>query len=163
MVTSVNSDCKWILGHEYGADDYITKPFSHRVLLARANAVLRRAYPEANSIKVYKFADWQLNTVTRELTGVAGEHIKLTTRLYELLSVFLESPQRILTRDQLLDVTQGRPGEPFDRSIDIQLSRLCSKLNDNGKNACLIKTIRNEGYGYMLSVPVEKITESSPE
>lgn len=154
MLTAVNTDSERILGLEYGADDYVTKPFNNRELLARVNAILRRVYPAQDEQVIYHFSAWQLDSFTRELMNPQGKLVDLSSGLYELLLAFLEHPQRVLNRDQLLDMTKGRSCEPYDRSIDIQLSRLRTKLSCDESEIKLIKTIRNEGY--MLTTNVEK-------
>lgn len=154
MLTAMKEDSERILGLEYGADDYITKPFNNRELLARVNAVLRRVCPEASSNPIYRFCGFTLDTNKRELVDVDNNEITITSGLYELLLAFLERPQRVLSRDQLLDITRGLQCDPNDRSIDIQLSRLRNKLKATSEVPNILKTIRNEGY--MLTCAVEK-------
>ena len=154
MLTGLKSDSEKILGLEYGADDYITKPFNNRELLARIRAVIRRVYPEKDNEPIYQFSGFTLITQSRELLDSKQQPIDITTGLYELLLVFVENAHRILSRDQLMDSLHGRAANSYDRSIDIQLSRLRAKLND--KDGKLIKTVRNKGYMLVAEVNVLK-------
>ncbi len=160
MLTAMDEEADRVVGLEVGADDYLTKPFSPRELLARIKAVLRRAdapperYKEQASATV-GFAGWTLDMDSRELRSPDGVMVALTGGEFELLAAFVGHPQRVLTRDQLLDLARGRDAQPFDRSIDVQVSRLRRKLEPNPLMPTLIKTIR--GGGYMFSAPVEKV------
>jgi two-component system OmpR family response regulator len=151
MLTAMAEETDRIIGLELGADDYVTKPFNPRELLARIRAVLRRTgdaedrAPE-NAAKTYSFSGWVLETARRRLLDPQGE--------YDLLVALLDRPNRVLTRDMLLDLLRGRQAGPFDRAIDVAVSRLRRKLEDDGRNAQLIKTVR--GGGYVLSTPVER-------
>jgi two-component system OmpR family response regulator len=148
-----------ILGLEMGADDYLAKPFAARELLARIKAVLRRTrmlppnlqISEAGQLLV--FGDWRLDTVGRHLLDKDGTEITLSGAEYRLLRVFIDHPQRVLNRDQLLNLTQGRDADLFDRSIDLLVSRLRQRLGDDAREPMYIKTVRSEGY--VFSVPVE--------
>jgi len=148
-----------VLGLELGADDYLTKPFGMRELLARIRAVLRRAQsPAAASNKDakrtrYRFAGWELSLRTRRLTAPDGERMPLTKGEFNLLAAFLESPQRLLTREQLLTASRVHDQEVFDRSIDVQILRLRRKLEADPSNPQFIKTER--GVGYIFAAPVE--------
>ncbi|MCP5419841.1 MAG: response regulator [Gammaproteobacteria bacterium] len=149
MLTARGDDTDRIIGLEMGADDYLAKPFNPRELLARINSVLRRVreWPvEAGALQRYRFAGWTLDVNTRHLISPQNVVIPLGSREYRLLCVFLEQPNRVLTRDQLLDLTQGREATPFDRSIDMQVSRLRHRLGEDSRDAEIIKTVRNEGY-----------------
>lgn len=162
MLTANGEEMDRIIGLEMGADDYLPKPFNPRELVARVRAVLRRTTDGAESekimigtaVEVFKFAGWQLDTATRKLTSPDGLDISITAGEYTLLMTFLERPKRVLSRDQLLEITHNRQAGPFDRSIDIQVSRLRQKIEEDPKEPTLIKTVR--GGGYMLTAPVEK-------
>jgi two-component system OmpR family response regulator len=150
-----------VVGLELGADDYVTKPFGLRELLARVRAVLRRS--EAAKLRTrknekrirYRFAGWELNMRTRQLTSPKGETAVLTAGEFNLLTVFLQSPQRILTRQQLLAASRVHDEEVFDRSIDIQILRLRRKLEADPSKPQLIKTQR--GAGYIFAANVETV------
>lgn len=160
MLTAVSEDIERILGLEMGADDYLSKPFNPRELLARVRALFRRASvtakaaEAADDILVYRFSGWSLNPATRQLLSPDEVEISLSTGEYDLLLVFLKHPQIVLSRDQLLDHTRNREAGPFDRSIDIQISRLRHKIEADPKKPEIIKTVR--GGGYVLSTTVEK-------
>jgi len=155
MLTAKGDDIDRIIGLEVGADDYLPKPFNPRELLARINAVLRRlrsASPSADRTgRGFAFDGWRLDTLKRELTNPAGVVVDLSTGEYDLLLAFLEAPQRVLSRDFLLDAARNRTAEAFDRTIDVQVSRLRRKI---GGPADLIKTVR--GAGYMFTADVSR-------
>jgi two-component system, OmpR family, response regulator len=147
-----------VLGLELGADDYLTKPFGLRELLARIHAVLRRAkapLPADDGSKRtrYRFAGWELSLRTRRLTSPTGEPVPLTKGEFNLLAAFLDAPQRVLSRDQLLTASRVHDQEVFDRSIDVQILRLRRKLERDPSQPTLIKTER--GVGYTFLAPVE--------
>lgn len=151
MLTAIGEDTDRILGLEMGADDYIPKPFNSRELLARVRAVLRRTQECAHTQKdtgapKMQFAGWTLDLGKRELISPDGFDTALSAGEYDLLVTFIEHPQRVLSRDQLLDMTRNRSAGPFDRSIDVQISRLRQKIENDPKNPQLIKTIRGGGY-----------------
>ncbi|MEO5338482.1 MAG: response regulator transcription factor [Magnetospirillum sp. WYHS-4] len=158
MLTARSDPFDRVLGLEMGADDYLTKPFEPRELLARIRSVLRRAQalpvnlapPPAGR---YRFAGWALDAGARRLTSPDDVVVSLSAAEYRLLHAFVTHPNRVLTRDQLMDLTRGRDAEPFDRAIDLQVSRLRQKLGDNARDPVLIKTLRSEGY--LLAAPVE--------
>lgn len=158
LLTARGEEVDRIIGLEMGADDYIPKPFSPRELIARISAVLRRTQalpprqkpPEAARIK---FGDWLLDTGQRELIGVDGVAIALSSGEFSLLQALLERPKIALTRNQLLDLTKGRDAELFDRSIDNHVSRLRKKIEPDPKNPRYIKTVW--GGGYMMAVESE--------
>ncbi len=156
MLTAKGDDIDRILGLEMGADDYLPKPFNPRELLARIKSVLRRsqAAPVTGEVRYFHFAGWTLDVATRQLIDRTGLVIPLSSREYHLLRAFVDHPQRLLTRDQLIDWTQGREATPFDRSIDMQISRLRKRLGDDPRHPHLIKTLRNEGY--LLATPVRR-------
>ncbi len=157
MLTAKGEEIDRIVGLEVGADDYLPKPFSPRELLARIRAVLRRA-GEAPArdwpvgAHVFVFAGWQLDRVRRELTAPDGAVVDLTSGEYDLLLVFLEHPGRVLSRDQLLELAKNRGSLPYDRSIDVQVSRLRRKIDDETGRGSLIKTVRGAGYAFIAAV-----------
>lgn len=157
MLTARGEETDRIVGLEMGADDYLPKPFSARELLARIKVILRRsrALPrnlQPDEIRTIRFGDWVLDTVHRHLVSSTGVVSALSGVEYRLLRIFLCHPNRVLTRDQLVDLTQGKEAEPLDRSIDVQVSRLRHRLGDDPRDPRVIKTVRGEGY--VLSVPV---------
>lgn len=159
MLTALGEETDRIVGLEMGADDYLPKPFNQRELLARIKAVLRRFSPRPNeqhlSVKnQFLFENWRLDTVKRELHDNHDVLVPLTAGEYELLYTFLEHPQKVLNRDQLLDLAKGRSLMPYDRSIDVQVSRLRRKVELDPKNPTLIKTVRSGGYIFTASVAV---------
>jgi two-component system OmpR family response regulator len=156
MLTALAEESDRVLGLELGADDYITKPFSNRELLARIRAVLRRgdrklAVHRTDQHQAYRFGEWTLYPRRRELLNGARVLISLTGGEFDLLLAFVQRPQEILSREALLDLTKGRRAKGFDRSIDVQLSRLRRKLGDDD----LIRTVR--GGGYLFSADVEAV------
>ena len=157
MLTALGSETDRIVGLEIGADDYLAKPFNPRELLARINAVLRRSRaratePLASGGHSLQFEGWTLHTKRRELTNAAGVVVDLSTGEYDLLLTFLEFPQRVLNRDQLMDAAKHRMASGFDRAIDIQVSRLRKKLDVSEDGQAMIKTIRGTGYMFVPAV-----------
>jgi two-component system OmpR family response regulator len=156
ILTAKDDEVDRILGLEIGADDYVNKPFSGRELVARIRAVLRRTRtrPDGAVAKpnVYRFGRWALDTARRELELDNDILVPLSTGEYNLLLAFVKHAQRVLTRDQLLDLGKGRISEPLDRSIDLQVSRLRRKMGDDARNPQVIKTVR--GGGYIFTLPV---------
>jgi two-component system OmpR family response regulator len=153
MLTARGDETDRIIGLEMGADDYLPKPFNPRELLARIKSVLRRAQMprsfddiDAKAGRYIQFAHWQLDTVSRNLVAEDGLVVALSGVEYRLLKVFLDHANRILSREQLLDMIQGKESYPFDRSIDVQISRLRQRLGDDAKEPSIIKTVRGEGY-----------------
>ncbi|MFT5643241.1 MAG: two-component system OmpR family response regulator [Janthinobacterium sp.] len=151
MLTARNEPLDRILGLEMGADDYLPKPFEPRELLARIRSVLRRSHAmpsnvQADKVQKIHFSGWTLDLAARHLLNPEGIVIMLSGAEFRLLRVFLERPNRILNRDQLLNLTQGRDADPFDRSVDIQISRLRQKLGEDARLPQIIKTVRNGGY-----------------
>jgi DNA-binding response OmpR family regulator len=149
-----------VVGLELGADDYLTKPFSPRELLARIRAVLRRSEtrtrrPEQDTKRVrYRFAGWELNLRSRRLTSPSGESVPLTNGEFGLLIALLKSPQRVLSREQLLAASRVHDNEVFDRSIDVQILRLRRKIEADASAPALIKTERGAGYSFAVSVEI---------
>ncbi len=147
-----------VVGLEVGADDYVTKPFDLRELLARIKAVARRLPPAADRVaggaeaKALRFGQWQLDQAARRLTDDQAREVALTTGEYELLGVLLAHAGRVLSRDFLLEATRGRDAGPFDRTIDVQIGRLRKKLELDPQQPQLIKSVR--GAGYILVTPV---------
>ncbi|GAB3093161.1 response regulator [Aestuariicella hydrocarbonica] len=161
MLTAMSEDADCVVGLEMGADDYVTKPFVPRVLLARIKAVLRRKVSQDVSEErlvadagQWRFQQWSLDGSQRQLIRKDGVLVPLSTAEFKLLEVFLQHPQRVLSRDQLLSFTKGREAEPFDRSIDNQVSRLRKKVEEDPQNPTLIKTVW--GGGYMFSAVVTR-------
>ncbi len=156
IVTAQKDDIERIIGLEMGADDYITKPFNPRELLARIRAVLRRqtvsgATPHALS-QDYVFMGWHLDMRARRLHDPNGTRVTLTGAEFDLLAVFCERPGRVLSRDQLIDLTQGREAHPSERSIDILVSRLRQKIERNPRDPEVFQTIRSSGYVFTPEV-----------
>ncbi|MFS2011683.1 response regulator [Azospirillum sp. CT11-132] len=158
MLTAMGEETDRIVGLEMGADDYLAKPFSPRELLARIKAVLRRvsappvAGAPAAAGTVLRFEGWSLDLTKRELRSPDGVLVQLSAGEYDLLVAFVEHPQRVLTRDQLLDLARGRSAVPFDRSIDVQVSRLRRKIEPDPAEPTLIKTVRGGGYLFTPTV-----------
>jgi two-component system OmpR family response regulator len=157
MLTAMGEELDRIVGLEMGADDYLPKPFNPRELLARIKAVLRRmdqplrAPDEARS-NLIRFENWEFDTAARVLRNPDGVAMDLTAGEFELLQTFALHPQRVLNRDQILDMTRGRSAVPFDRSVDVQVGRLRRKIEADPANPLLIKTVRGGGYIFTPSV-----------
>jgi two-component system OmpR family response regulator len=157
MLTARGEDVDRIIGLELGADDYVAKPFNPRELLGRIKAILRRAAhaprdPSPESVRGFAFNGWRLDTVTRTLTDAAGKEVALSGAEYRLLAVLLGAGNRVLTRAQLTELLRGRDADPFDRSIDVRVSRLRQILGDDARAPQVIKTVYGEGY--VVGVPV---------
>jgi two-component system, OmpR family, response regulator len=148
-----------IIGLEMGADDYIAKVANPRELLARVRAVLRRSGPAeagvaADQRRILEFAGWRLDVTHRQLYSAKNALVPLRAGEFELLLAFVERPRRVLSRDQLLDLSRGRSANAFDRSIDVQVSRLRRKIEPDPKEPTLIKTVRSGGYILAANVVV---------
>jgi len=157
MLSAMGEETDRIVGLELGADDYLPKPCNPRELLARIRAVLRRRQePRSNEGGPLgagcAFAGWRLDLVRRELRSPQGVVVNLSSGEFSLLRAFVERPQRVLTRDRLLDLARGPDTEAYDRAIDVQISRLRKKLDDGSGGQELIRTIRNEGYVFTAKV-----------
>ncbi|MFJ4457849.1 response regulator [Pseudomonas sp. NPDC089392] len=157
MLTAMAELSDRVVGLELGADDYLTKPFAARELLARVRAVLRRAGEAAggavgHACAALEFAGWQLDVVRRELRSPDNVMIPLSNGEFELLLVFAEHPRRVLSRQQLLDLARGDGYDAYDRSIDVQVSRLRRKLETDNDSEPLIRTLRNAGYLFTPTV-----------
>ncbi|MEZ6931834.1 MULTISPECIES: response regulator [Aeromonas] len=160
MLTAMGEETDRIIGLEMGADDYLAKPFNPRELLARIKAVMRRTQAESQPVpealtRDLRFDRWLLDINRRELVDEEGVGMSLSTAEFDLLKVFLERPQRVLSRDQLLDLARGREAVAFDRAIDTLVSRLRRKLERDPKNPELIKTIWGGGYLFAADVTQE--------
>jgi two-component system, OmpR family, response regulator len=161
MLTGRDDVMDRVVGLEIGADDYVPKPFHLREVLARVRSVLRRAQrlpawvanPERREPAIV-FDDWRLDPERRQLTAPDGSDVPLTTGEFNLLSVFLQQPHRVLDRDQLMTFMHGRSWEAYDRTIDAQIARLRKKIERDPKNPVLIKSVR--GAGYVLTAKVDR-------
>jgi two-component system OmpR family response regulator len=158
MLTALGEEIDRIVGLEVGADDYLPKPFSPRELVGRIKAILRRTAhmprdPELPA-RSYRFGDWQLDTTTRTLTHADGTAQPLSGAEFRLLTVLLAHPTRVLSRQQLMELLRGRDLDPFDRSVDVRISRLRQTLRDDARAPRIIRTVYGEGY--VIGVPVEE-------
>ncbi|ANN68558.1 response regulator [Bordetella bronchialis] len=160
LLTARSDDMDRVIGLEMGADDYLVKPFVARELLARIKAVLRRTrmlppnFQVTESGRQIRFGDWRLDTTARHLLDASGTVVSLSGAEYRMLRVFLDHPQRVLTRDQLLNLTQGRDADVFGRSIDLLVSRLRQRLREDAREPMYIKTVRSEGYVFASAVEI---------
>lgn len=160
MVSGRGEPVDRIIGLEIGADDYVTKPFDLRELLARIRSVLRRLQPQRQEQtpegegQVVTFSGWKLDTQARSLTSPEGKNVALTTGEYELLVVLVDHANRVLSRDQLIELLHHREAGPFDRAIDVQVGRLRRKIEADPSNPQLLKAVR--GAGYILAAKVQK-------
>jgi two-component system OmpR family response regulator len=149
MLTARDATLDRIVGLEMGADDYLGKPFEPRELLSRIRTVLRRIQApreQAAEPEQLRFAGWTLDITARHLINPQGVIVSLSSSEFRLLKIFATHANHVLNRDQILNMTQGRDADPFDRSIDLQVSRLRQKLGEDARTPQLIKTVRNEGY-----------------
>ena len=155
MLTAKGDEIDRVVGLEMGADDYVPKPFGSRELIARIRAVLRRGRPSEPvqpHAAQYRFDRWRLDTAARELIGDTGVTVPLSTGEYDLLLAFVERPQRVLSREQLLDLARGRAAANFDRAIDTQVSRLRRKIEQDPADPKIIKTVWGGGYTFTATV-----------
>jgi len=158
MLTAVNETTDRVVGLEMGADDYVPKPFDPLELLARIRAVLRRNGGEAKrppARQVWRFAGWTMDCSRRRLVAPDDVRVELTAAEFNLLHTFVRCAQRVLTRDQLIELTGGDGGISYDRSIDILVSRLRRKMEDNPKSPKLIQTVRSGGYQFIPEAVAE--------
>ena len=157
MLTARGEETDRIVGLELGADDYLAKPFNPRELLARVKSVLRRVRSlprnlQPDTERGFRFAGWTLDLTTRNLNSPAGVVVALSGTEFRLLRVFLTHPNRVLTRDQLIDLMLSRDAAPFDRAIDVQVSRLRHRLGEDAREPAIIKTVRSHGYVFAATV-----------
>ncbi|MFG1401847.1 response regulator [Xanthobacter sediminis] len=159
LLTAVSEETERIVGLEIGADDYVTKPFNPRELLARIRAILRRAQsaprPAEDSGARYRFDRWLLDTGRRALLDESGQEARLGAAEFRLLLAFVTRPTVVLSRDQLLDITAGRAAQAFDRSIDNLVSRLRRRIERDPQHPALIRTVWGDGYVFAAPVEVE--------
>ncbi len=161
LLTGIAEEADRVMGLELGADDYLTKPFSPRELLARIRALLRRARAQATvadrvaEVRGWRFGDWELNVGLRKLRAADGQIVELTNGEFSLLTAFLTAPQRILSRDQLLELSRLHNAEVYDRSIDVQILRLRRKIEVDPARPHYIRTER--GAGYLFDADVQQI------
>jgi two-component system OmpR family response regulator len=156
MLTALGEEIDRVVGLEVGADDYLAKPFSPRELLSRIRAVLRRTLmpsrAEAREVAAYQFAGWRLDLTTRALAKADADDVALSGAEFKLLALLLTQAPRVLARSELMEVLRGREADPFDRSIDVRISRLRQTLGDDARAPAIIKTVYGEGY--IIGVPV---------
>lgn len=154
MLTARGDELDRIIGLEMGADDYLPKPFHPRELLARIRSILRRVQDLAGEgpAREYRFNGWTLDLGARHLVGADGVAVPLSSGEFRLLQAFVENANRVMSRDRLMDVLSGREAGPFDRSVDVMISRLRRRLGDDGREPEIIKTVRNEGYLFAAKV-----------
>jgi DNA-binding response OmpR family regulator len=158
MLTASSDETDRVVGLEIGADDYLAKPFSARELQARVKALLRRSsFTRTNNPRFVRFDRWRLDTLAHELISEQGVATSLSGADFSLLQLFLSHPNEVLDRDTISDVTRGREFMPLDRIVDVAISRLRQRLEDQGRNPRLIKTVR--GAGYLLAATVTHVAE----
>lgn len=160
MLTGRKDEADRVMGLELGADDYLTKPFSPRELLARIRALLRRSraqqtvFDGLQNVRAYRFEGWELNVRLRRLTSPAGDEVLLTNAQFNVLAAFLATPQRVLSRDRLLGLSRLHNDEVYDRTIDTHIARLRKKLEPDGSEAKIIRTERGAGYVFCAAVEI---------
>ena len=158
MLTALAEDIDRILALELGADDYVTKPFNSRELVARIRTVLRRSRATAAStpqVSTYRFAGWTLSTRDRELVNPDGARVITTSAEFDLLVALCQNPGVVLSREQLLELTHGGTAGPIERTVDVHISRIRQKMEPNPREPALVKTVRLGGYVFAAHVEVE--------
>lgn len=161
LLTALDEPVDRVVGLELGADDYVAKPFEPREILARVRNIFRRTEgaeapaPVEDEPEAIRFAGWVLHLPSRSLSAPSGAPVRLTTAEFELLHALAAQPNRVLTRDQLLDRARHRAGTPFDRSVDVHIGHLRRKIEDDPRDPQIIKTVH--GVGYMLAAPAERM------
>ena len=158
MLTARGEETDRIVGLEMGADDYLPKPFSPRELLARIKSILRRSQDSAGALapaREFRFARWTLDIGAHHLVDEDGVVVPLSTGEFRLLKTLVENGNRVMSRDRLMESLAGREAGPFDRTIDVMISRLRRRLGDDAREPALIKTVRNEGY--LLATKVDRV------
>lgn len=165
MLTAMSDETDRVVGLEVGADDYVAKPFSSKELLARVKAVLRRVNQRSSTRDetaglVYRFCGWSLDPKSRRVTSPDGVLVALSAGEFDLLHAFVTHPGHVLSRDQLLDLTHGRDAAPFDRNVDMQVSRLRRKVERDSSAPELIKTVRSGGYVLAAQVETDETADS---
>jgi two-component system, OmpR family, response regulator len=160
MLTALGEEVDRVVGLEVGADDYVVKPFSPRELLGRIKAILRRTAhmprdADVAAVEGFRFAQWRLDMTTRTLMHDDGKKVALGGAEFRLLAVLLANSARVLSRLQLMELLRGRDLDPFDRSIDVRISRLRQSLGDDARSPKIVKTVYGEGY--VIGVPVEQL------
>jgi two-component system, OmpR family, response regulator len=156
ILTGSQDEVDRIMGLELGADDYLTKPFNPRELLARIRTILRRSrgHSETVALRAFRFAGWELDMRTRRLTSAQGDRVELTHAEFSLLNAFLSAPEQVLARDQLIELSRGEDDDTFDRSIDVQILRLRRKIETDPSRPELIRTERGAGYFFDAKVDI---------
>ncbi|WP_237153454.1 response regulator [Oryzibacter oryziterrae] len=154
MLTAKSHEVDIVVGLEMGADDYLSKPFGPRELLARVRALLRRGHSPAETAasRRHGFAGFVIDLDMRSVSDPDGEPLPLTTSEFDLLACFVQRPRRVLSRDQILDMLRGHEAQPFDRTVDMLVSRLRKKLDRQDQDTPLISTVRNGGYVFTAAV-----------
>jgi two-component system OmpR family response regulator len=162
MLTAIGDETDRVVGLEMGADDYLAKPFGPRELLARIRAVLRRSaipLPGSGAARVFEFAGWRLDVARRQLYSPAGALVDLRAAEFDILLALVERPQRVLSREQLLHIARGRATTPFDRSVDVHISRLRRRIEADPKEPAMIKTVRSGGYFFAAPVTIDEAVQ----